>query len=244
MPQDVPFLTDRKIEDNAELLLGEFGNHPDRRPINSPPIPIDEIIELHLQLTFEIRDLQPLSNGGDVHGAIWFQSRRLGVDQSLDPNRFPAKLGRYHFTLAHEVGHWRLHRAEYLRRINQPSVLAQIEEKPDYICRTSERKVRVEWQADQFAAYLLMPRALVRQEWQKWRGDLDPVELSEIPDREERLTSELRRRGDTPDASHDDLILENYCRPLAQTFEVSAEAMCIRLESLDLLSRKQTPSLF
>ncbi|MBK8008612.1 MAG: ImmA/IrrE family metallo-endopeptidase [Rhizobiales bacterium] len=32
------------------------------------------------------------------------------IDDSLDPEENPSMLGRYRFTLAHEIGHWRLHR--------------------------------------------------------------------------------------------------------------------------------------
>jgi hypothetical protein len=73
-----------------------------------PPVPTDEIIELHLKLEFEIRDLQTLFGFGDVHGAIWFREGLIAVDEQLDPARHPGKRGRYHFTLAHEAGHWRL----------------------------------------------------------------------------------------------------------------------------------------
>ena len=40
-----------------------------------PPVPIDEIIELHLKLEFEIRDFQTLFGFGDVHGAIYLVPR-------------------------------------------------------------------------------------------------------------------------------------------------------------------------
>ena len=42
-----------------------------------PPVPIDEIIELHLKLEFGIRDLQRLFGFDDVHGAIWFRDRLI-----------------------------------------------------------------------------------------------------------------------------------------------------------------------
>jgi hypothetical protein len=100
---EVPFLTDKAIEQEAALLLAEFCAQ--QKPIVAPPIPIDEIIELHLKLTFEISDLQDLFHVADVHGAIWINERRLAVDQSLDPSQNPRKLGRYRFTLGHETGH-------------------------------------------------------------------------------------------------------------------------------------------
>ena len=47
----------------------------------------------------------------DILGAIFFDERRIVIDESLDPEENPSKEGRYRFTLAHEGGgHWRLHR--------------------------------------------------------------------------------------------------------------------------------------
>jgi hypothetical protein len=47
----------------------------------------------------------------DILGAMFFAKARIVIDQSLDPEEYPAREGRYRFTLAHEGGgHWRLHR--------------------------------------------------------------------------------------------------------------------------------------
>ena len=51
----------------------------------APPVPIDRIVELHLKLTLEIKDLQLIFGFGDVHGAIWFRTKRVGIDQRLTP---------------------------------------------------------------------------------------------------------------------------------------------------------------
>lgn len=182
-----------------------------------------------------------------MHGAIWFRSQRVGVDQSLDPARNPAKRGRYHFTLAHESGHWRLHRHLFLRRLDQPSLFPDQEQKPDYVCRSSEKKKPVEWQADQFAANLLMPRELVKKAWQEWRGNLEPIALDDLQEmRRQILTAEVLRRGGfkAGDSASDDMVLEHCSRPLADKFQVSAEAMRIRLEDMGLLLRKREASLF
>ena len=73
-------------------------------------MPIDEIVEEHFKLAVEYRDLRAEYPEGDVMGSIWFNEKRIAVDKSLVPEEFPAKRGRYRFTLAHELGHWRLHR--------------------------------------------------------------------------------------------------------------------------------------
>lgn len=210
---DVPFLKKEVIEADALSLLTEYGQ------VSAPPVPIDDIVELHLKLTLEIMDLQQIFGVGDVHGAIWFRSQRVGVDQSLDPARNPAKRGRYHFTLAHEAGHWRLHRHLFLPRLDQPSLFPDQEQKPDYVCRSSEKKKPVEWQANQFAAYLLMPRPLVKQEWEKWHGSLEPIYLDQLGDRRRQLLqAEILRRGSAKPGKvgEDDMILEQLSRPVTQ----------------------------
>jgi len=95
MKSSLPFLREDVIESEAEMLLAEYGR--EHEGIICPPVPIDEIIELHLKLEFEIRDLRTLFGLGDVHGAIWFLERRIAVDEQLDPARHPGKRGRYHF---------------------------------------------------------------------------------------------------------------------------------------------------
>ena len=84
-------------------MLAEFGQK--HRDVTEPPIPIDDIVQIHLGLTFEIKDMRQLFGHGDVHGALWINEKRVGVDQSLDPDVYPAKLGRFRFTLGHEAGH-------------------------------------------------------------------------------------------------------------------------------------------
>jgi Zn-dependent peptidase ImmA (M78 family) len=242
---DVPYLAREAIESAAATVLAEYGIK--HGPVIQPPVPIDDIVELQLKLALQIMDLQRIFGFGDVHGAIWFRSQRVGVDQSLDPVQYPAKRGRYHFTLAHEAGHWQLHRHLYLRALNQPGLFADTDQKPDYVCRSSEKKKPVEWQADHFAANLLMPRDLVRQAWQDWRGNKDPIALDDVQDVRRRiLTAEVLRRGafKTGDRAADDMVLEYCSRPLADKFQVSAEAMRIRLEEMGLLLRKREASLF
>jgi Zn-dependent peptidase ImmA (M78 family) len=203
-------------------------------------------VELHLKLAFVIRNLRSLFGFGDVHGAIWIRDKRIAVDEQLDPTKNPAKRGRYHFTLAHEVGHWRLHRKYFLKPEGQLDLFGETEPKPNYICRSSEKKLPVEWQADAFAARLLMPRAMILTEWENWRGSLDPIILTELSDGAERLQVELMRRGGGKLGAEGeaDMILENACRPFADLFQVSAEAMRIRAEEMQLLLREKTLTLF
>jgi hypothetical protein len=242
---EVPYLTKRTIEQETMVLLAEYGERFER--VVEPPVPIDEIIELHLKLTFELRDLQQLFGLGDVHGATWVNEGRIVVDASLDPHDNPRMLGRFRFTAAHETGHWRLHRPHYLKNTSQMKLFDESADKPAYICRSSARKERVEWQADFFAACLLMPREMIVKAWEERRGSLKPMALDDLRKHEAEISSPriARRGGLGPDrATMDTALLDWYGRPLAEQFQVSPEAMRIRLEELRLLVRDKQPTLF
>lgn len=242
---EVPYLSKRAIEQDAAVLLAEYGERFD--PAVGPPIPVDEIIEVHLQLMFEMRDLRQLFGLGDVHGATWINEGRVAVDVSLDPHDNPRKLGRFRFTAAHETGHWRLHRPHYLQNRAQRKLFDESAEKPAYICRSSARKERVEWQADFFAACLLMPREMIEKAWEQQHGSLKPMALDDLREHEPEITAaEVMRRGSLgmDRETIDNTLLEWYGLPLAEKFQVSPEAMRIRLEEMGLLVRKKEATLF
>jgi Zn-dependent peptidase ImmA (M78 family) len=61
------------------------------------------------------------------------------------------------------------------------------------VCRSSERKKPVEWQADTFAAHLLMPRRLVYAEWSRFReGNDRPVVIADLRTNHLRETVRFR----------------------------------------------------
>ena len=222
------FMKDQEFEDEAVLLLAEYGAKHGH--VTELPIPVDEIVELYLELSLEFHDMEKLFGVSDIHGALWVNQRRVGIDQRLDPGGSPAMLGRYRFTLAHEAGHWRLHRQLFQRQSNQLSLIPEGVDRPEYICRSSDTDP-IEYQANRFASCLLMPRAMMKRRWHEWRGGMDPIYLSDV-------------RLEAGDATSDELLLENVVRPLAGMFEVSPEAMRIRAEGMGLLMRKKEVMLF
>ena len=114
----------------------------------------------------------------DVLGALWVDSREVFVDQSLDPEDRPWLEGRYRYTLGHEVGHWQLHCDQLGVSTGQGSLFSR-EPESTIICRKSQAKERIEWQADYFASTLLMPRTLVMAAWQQgWHAS--PTTISVI----------------------------------------------------------------
>ena len=226
----VPYLPEKRIERQAQLLLDEWAEH--HAPVTEPPVPIDDILELHLGLDFAIADLQGQFGQPDVLGAIWFGDRMIKVDQSLDPAGRPKMLGRYRFTLAHEVGHWRLHR-HHLKEDPAAQSLFETGCAPAFVQRSNVNPPE-EVQANTFASCVLMPRPLVYDAWTEWRGSDDPVAISEL------TIGDYRRNREANEA----MAMERFCKPLAEQFEVSAQAMRYRLQKLDLLVTEVEPRLF
>jgi len=247
MPKKVPYLQEEQIERDAAALLAEFAQA--RSVVIAPPIPIEDIVEKHLKLGIEFDDMHrllehPRSGFGldpDILGAIWFDDRRIVIDESLDPEENPSKEGRYRFTLAHEGGgHWRLHRHLFAKDPAQVS-LFNGPAPPSVVCRSSQAKETVEWQADFYASCLLMPRKLVIAAWDEMFPDRKPRVLQPVTPIEHPFVEIDRlRRGSsgTYFTGSDDLVLDHFVKPFADRFLVSAMAMRIRLEKLGLLHRE------
>src|SRR5215468_4227523 len=110
MAKFVSYVTDEAIEKDAQALLAEYAHA--RSVTMEAPIAIDDIIEKHLKIGIEFDDTHrlfgvPRSGIGfdpDILGAIFFEQKRIVIDESLDPDENPTKEGRYRYTAAHEVG--------------------------------------------------------------------------------------------------------------------------------------------
>jgi hypothetical protein len=216
----VSYLTPVQLDQAVAELLRNYGVW--RGASIRPPIDVDEIAEGYLGLTLELTDLRQLLGVDDALGATWFDDRLLRVDQSLE-----GKEGRFAFTLAHEIGHWQLHRpihemenATLALFPPQPGMKSA----PAIVCQAKDRKSPAEWQADQFAARLLMPPSHVRDAAQRVAGSSPPA-------------------WNGLDASRKDGVLDSRLRSFAGDVigagdfsNVSNEAMCYRLLDLKLVS--------
>ena len=220
MEHRVPYLTEDVIEREASVLLAQFSS-----ATNVPlalPIPVEQILESQLRLSLDLDDLHeklgvPVVGGTrDILGALWVDDRSVFIDTSLDPDEYPAREGRFRYTVGHEIGHWQLHRDHLPSHENQPS-LFEFKSEPTIVCRVSQAKEPIEWQADFFAACLLMPRAQVLESWKNRVGDL------------------RTRIAEPLDGTKMSRATRQVVEPLAQIFQVSLEAMRIRLEQLRLL---------
>jgi len=187
---NVDFIPDKRIERAADGLLADYGEAFTQ--ITEPPVPVEEILECHLDLSLGFEDLEQRLGEPSVLGATWIDEKEVLVDASLDPTIYPIREGRYRFTVAHEAGHWVLHR--HALQESKWTPLFDGRPQPSIVCCSTARKPRIEIQADLFASYLLMPKELVLQHWEKRFGSLQPQvvedEINEWP--------ELSRSPDKP----------------------------------------------
>ena len=134
-------LTDDDIERASGKLLREFfatcGGEI------TVPVPVERIAEKFLGYRIEITD-QGLFADPEFLGGVDFHAETILVNASVENHN-----GRYAFTIAHELGHHVLHRAHFLSR--------QTEGEKKIMCRSSAKRPMIEYQADRFAAALLMP---------------------------------------------------------------------------------------
>jgi Zn-dependent peptidase ImmA (M78 family) len=240
----VRYLSEDKIEQDAELLLAEY-KETAGAPIKLP-IPVADIATYHLALRLAFADLHqtlgvPMARDQpDILGAIWVHEETILIDRSLDPKENPSMLGRYRFSVAHEVGHWRLHRPYVTKDTNQTS-LFDVPSEPTLICRSSQAKKPIEWQADFFSSCLLMPCRRVHDEWKDCLGRTRPLLLSDLQPNGQvmmRAQTLIYEQGRNEAAAVDDALFENVAKPIARRFSVSPAAMRIRLEKLGLLLRQ------
>jgi hypothetical protein len=231
---DVPYISRGMLEVQAGLLLHSYGQ--EKRKTVALPIPVDAILENFLRLKFSFMDMREVFGVEDVQGALWMESAEVGVDYNLDPDAHPRMEGRYNFTVAHEIGHWQLHRRYKLSRPAPMLPFGSGEiAAPTYVCRSNTRN-RAEIQANLFASSLLMPKPMVVGSWRELYGD-HPMTTDMLRQRGIALVDgdQWMRRIPTNEDEYIQWQLESVTRPLAARFRVSLQAMRIRLEELGFL---------
>ena len=134
-------LDDSAIENAAETLLTEFFDAAGQEV--TIPVPVESIAEQYLGYRIEITD-EGLFQDPNFLGGVDFQSQTIFVNTSVEAHE-----GRYAFTIAHELGHHVLHKAGFLS-------MESLQDRK-IMCRSSSKRPMIEYQADRFAAALLMP---------------------------------------------------------------------------------------
>ncbi len=143
----VPYISKAKLEMQAKTLLRRYAREIE--PIDSPPIPVEEIADFLLQLDLEWLEI-PDTDEAPVLAYLHARSKtiRLNERRLAFFEQYP---GTYEYTLAHEIGHYHLHLTAHSAQIDHV-----------YIYRHKQTvQDRREWQAERFAGYLLLPESLL-----------------------------------------------------------------------------------
>ena len=157
-------------------LLQRYGQQ--QKPILLPPVPIERIIEYVFEIPV-IWDVIPDCNGMPVLAKL--EANKQGESEVvivMNENKlsfFEQYKGTEQYSQAHELGHYVLH----IDHANLRSlILPFAKEQPTILCRADIRNHhdRKEWQAERFAAYLLMPQDLL----QKSCADMDLCQWSNL----------------------------------------------------------------
>lgn len=155
----LPWLPKSRIEAIAGDVLAGYAAMTGA-PV-APPIPVEDVIERYLDLRIGFIDFEKTYGFDGVLGAVYIKDRLICADEALLGDHTE---GRLNFTLAHEAGHWMLHRKFVTAAEESPAKRTAI------LCRKKDAKKPLEWQADYFAACLLMPGKWVRSAFEKAIG--------------------------------------------------------------------------
>ena len=175
-----------------------------------------------------------------ILSALWVDTREVFIDQSLDPEEYPWMEDRFRFSIGHEIGHWRLHR-DYPASAPEQSSFFGGPSQPAGICRMSQAKEPVEWQANYYASCLLMPTALVKDAWRQKFGSLKPIVYESLkgpPIATRPCFYGPRLIRDVLLAMDRSYLFDNVgslVKSFASSFAVSGQTMRIKLETLGLL---------
>lgn len=107
--------------------------------LSSPPIDAEQLAEFHFGLNFDCRPLADTN----ILAELSVAQKTIYINEARADD-FSANVGLKNFTIAHELGHWVLHRH-----------------------LLGEQSKQIEREADLFAVYLLMPEQMVRAEFAK-----------------------------------------------------------------------------
>ena len=143
----VPFIEETEIETCALNILTQH-------MYKSGPVPLDEIcLKLQADNNLEYDPHSTLEPG--VLGQISYGPFKISID-----NKQTESIERFRFTLAHELGHFYLGHNKYMSGEKCYENDIDIENPRDISIKDIQR---LEWQANQFASFLLLPKHQFRE---------------------------------------------------------------------------------
>lgn len=209
----IKWMKSEEIEKEANNLLKSYEKNFNQ--VLNEEVPLEKMAEFHLDLFFDYDKPKNLNLKKNTLGAI-FPDGKIFINESL-VNKSSSE-GRFRFTLAHEIGHWILHQ-DILNGNSTKDRISSLFRKGNVISNKEGRTILcrkgdtsgAEWQANKFAAYLLMPSYLV------------------IP-----LFDELRKKHENTKGS----LQSKITFEIANIFNTSIEATKIHLKQLNLNARQ------
>jgi len=174
----------RRVERAAENFLQELN-------VSTPPVDVEKISE-----AFGVT-VKPMDVKERVSGVLVLKNDKATVGY----NRMDAPV-RQRFTIAHELGHYALHRDAMQLFVDEGYAVAYRDS------RSSSGDVRREREANAFAAAILMPKYLVEKEVEKLDFDLGSDDaLATLADRFDVSTQAMAYRlANLGIFSHDDYV--------------------------------------
>lgn len=190
----VDVLSRKQIDVEAEKFLMKYRPNALSKPTK---LDLESLIENDLGLEIDYQNLDPEHQ---ILGATIFRDGYMDVYSegkkeskmfSKNTMVFDIKLsedykqeGRFLFTLAHEIGHWVLHRKHFFIDDGQASLFTMLEEKEEekfIVCAKRDENAMlcvkrktpeewIEWQADNFASSLLMPKAIFKLTYEELKN--------------------------------------------------------------------------
>ena len=148
-----PYLKNSTIEKESTKLLKSFSK--DKGQKIAAPVPVFDIIE-HLGYDVDFRK-DGIYEDKNLLGGTLIDQKTIEINENLIDHE-----GRMHFTAAHEVGHIVLHVPFYNEKHGKDVSEHKIISRKDCGFEGTKKEPE-EWQADKFAAYLLMPSALIKK---------------------------------------------------------------------------------
>jgi len=180
---EVPFLDDYSIYNSARGFLQTY------HPSLVLPIPIENIIEIKLGLN--ILPIKNLESGCHIDGSLGKDFKTILIDEY----EFEHLIQRARFTLAHEVGHFTLHKTVF----EKSGSFVDEEEFLAFQNRLGDREYkRLEIQAYRFAEEILFPKSILAsivEETIKKLGGLDALVVTDF----EKILSVISEKFDVSD---------------------------------------------
>jgi hypothetical protein len=155
----------QEIEQKANEILNSYYNNGEI----SLPIDIESIIETELKLRLYIEP--GLTNQFTGEAYLTIDAKRISVDEDLFSNN--RRRSRLNFSLAHEIGHYVLHRDLF-------SMVNSVEDYLKEIKKVDDKTYEIiEKEADIFAGFFLMPRIVLDAYIESLDKPLDKWELQD-----------------------------------------------------------------